>query len=86
MSKAITTRLILSKTNQWLQVAIPNGLDPLWLNSDIFHYAAMFVAAQEKGFSQSRAEQLAEALVNRRLYPGIVYHSDLEKDLAHLQT
>jgi len=85
MTSTRSSRLILSKTNQWIQVAIPDGLDPLWLNGDIFHYAAMFVAAQEKGFSQSRAEQLAEALVNRRLYPGIVYHSDLEKDLAHLQ-
>jgi len=85
MSKQGNIRLILSKTNQWLKVPIPNGLDPLWLNEDILHYAAMFVAAEEKGFSQTRAEQLAEALVNRRLYPGIVYHTDLEKDLTDLR-
>ena len=78
------TRLILSKSNQWVQVPIPKGLDPLWLNEDIFHYAAMFVGAQEKGYSDKRSEQIAEALVNRRLYHGIVYHTDLEKDLTVL--
>jgi len=83
-NESMATRLILSKTSTWLHVPIPKGLDPLWLPSDVYHYAAMFVAAQEKGFSDKRSEQLAEALVNRRLYPGIVYQKELEGDLAQL--
>jgi len=80
----MSSRLILSKTNAWISVSIPRGLDPLWLDSDIWYFAAMFVGAQEKGFPDKRAEQLAEALVCRRLYPGIHFHSDLEKDLEKL--
>jgi hypothetical protein len=86
MKTPMSIRLILSNTNSWVSVPIPNGLDPLWSESDILHYAAMFVGAQERGFSDARSEQLAEALVNRRLYPGIVYEKTLQSDLEFLQS
>ena len=76
--------LIMSKDNTWISVPVPRGLDPLWMDSDVFYYSAMFVAAQERGFSDKKSGELAEALVNRRLYPGIVYHSALEEDLTDL--
>jgi hypothetical protein len=76
------TCLILSKDNQWLSITVPKGLDPLWMNGDIFYYSAMFVACQERGFSQKKSGELAEALVNRRLYPGIVYHTITESELS----
>lgn len=76
------TCLILSKDNQWISVTVPRGLDPLWMDSDVFYYSAMFVAAQERGFSEKKSGELAEALVNRRLYPGIVYHTITEKELS----
>ena len=78
------TRLILSNLNTWVPVVIPKGLDPLWMDSDTWHYAAMFVGSKEMGFSDRRSEQIAEALVNRRLYPDIVYEKGLEEDMAAL--
>lgn len=42
----------------------------------------MFVGSKEMGFSDRRSEQIAEALVNRRLYPEIVYEKGLEEDMA----
>lgn len=76
--------LIMSKDNTWISVPVPKGLDPLWMNGDIMYYSAMRVAAQERGYSEKRSGELAEALVNRRLYPGIVYHLALEEDLTDL--
>ena len=75
------TQLILSNTNTWISVAAPKGHDPCWNSSDVWRYSALWVMAKEKGFSEQRAEQVAEAIVNRRLYPGLVYQKDLENDI-----
>ena len=69
---------ILSSTGQWVTVHPPKGHDPSWQASDIMRYAVLFQAAVEKGIPLARAEQIAEAEVNRRLYPGLVYHNILE--------
>ena len=73
-------RLILSNTG-WINVKMPVGANPLWASSDFWHYGTMYVAAIEKGFSELRAGQIAEGLVNRRMYEGLVYEKSLECDI-----
>ncbi len=70
--------------NTWKSVSIPKGHDPSWIEADFLYYASCWVLAESKGFSEKRSEQLAEALVSKRLYPGIVYDKILEKDLKTL--
>jgi len=67
---------------EWISVLIPKGIDPVWVEADLLYYATAWAAAQAAGFSEKRSEQLAEALVSKRLYPGLVYDSVLEGDLA----
>ena len=71
---------IILSNNSWLSIPPPVGHDPSWLSADSFFYATMFVAAKEF-FPHDRAVILAEAAVNKRLYPGIVYDSSIEDDL-----
>ena len=66
----------------WKSVTIPKGVDPVWVEADFLFYATSWAAAHAAGFSEKRSEQLAEALVSKRLYPGLVYDSVLERDLA----
>ena len=76
MSKAL-----VFSNNSWITVNTP--YDPAWLPGDISFYATMFVAAKQF-FSESRAEILAEAAVNKRLYPGIMYDNVLEDDIKSI--
>lgn len=69
--------IILSNTNQWVTIQPPKGHDPSWQASDLMRYAVFFQSAIEKGIILERAEQIAEAMVNRSLYPGIVYSFSL---------
>lgn len=73
---------ILSNTGQWVTVHPPKGHDPSWQASDLLRYAVLFQAAIEKGLSPSRAEKIAEAEVNRRLYPSLVYVDALEQHIS----
>lgn len=70
--------IVLSSTGQWVTVQPPKGHDPSWQAPDLMRYAVLFQDAVEKGVDAQRAEQLAEAAVNKRLYPGLVYHTTLE--------
>lgn len=74
-------RLVLSKTNTWISVNLPTGMDPLWVDSDYWYYATTWVSAVERGFSEKRAKQIAEAMTNRRLYE-VTYEDTLEKDIS----
>jgi hypothetical protein len=76
------TRHILSNTNTWIPVTAPKGHDPSWNAADIWKYSTFWVAAKERGFSAQRAEQIAEAIVNRRIYPGLLYEKSLESDIS----
>lgn len=73
--------IILSNTCQWVTIQPPKGHDPSWQAPDLMRYAVMFQASIEKGIPPVRAEQIAEAAVNSRLYPGLVYCLNLEQDL-----
>lgn len=77
------TRLVFS-AGRWLQVALPVGHDPAWTQADTWTYAVAFAAAVQKGFAEKRAEQLAEAVVSKRLYPGLVCCRDLESDILRI--
>ena len=78
--------LILSNTNTWVDVQLPVGHDPSWRASQKWMYAVRFQAAEEKGVSVVRAVQIAEAIVNRSLYPGLVYERSLEEDITKVSS
>lgn len=78
------TRLIFSQ-NEWLEVHLPKGYDPNWSEEDTYYYALIWSLAFRKGFSEKRSRELAEAAVSKRVYPGIVFISQTEKDLHSLE-
>ena len=78
-SHTINMLLVFSQ-GEWRTITMPEGLDPLWNSSDKFYYAATFSRAASI-LDVKRAHIVAEALVNRRLYPGIQYSSDLERSI-----
>ena len=77
------TRIVRSG-NGWLEVALPAGLDPLWSAADRWVYAAAYAAALDRGFTESRAVVIAEAIVCKRLYEGTVYDKTLEQEIARI--
>ena len=68
----------------WLTVTLPVGLDPLWRDSDYWMYAAAYAAALRLGVSTARAIVLAEAIVCKRLYEGLVYDKALEEEISRV--
>jgi len=68
----------------WLTVTLPVGLDPLWRDSDYWMYAAAYAAALGRGVSTARAIVLAEAIVCKRLYEGLVYDKALEEEILRV--
>ena len=76
-------RLVLSNTNTWIPVKLPTGMDPLWFDSDYWYYATVWLSAVERGFTEKRAAQIAEAMTNRRLYE-VTYEDTLEKDISKI--
>ena len=78
------SRVVYSAGN-WIEVPLPVGRDPCWTEGDCFRYSTMFALAQEKGHSRARAAVLAEALVAKRVYPGLVFGESIENDLEGLE-
>ena len=74
-------RLVYSD-GKWISVNLPS-LDPCWLVSDTWYYATIYAAAIDRGFSEKRARIIAEAAVNKRIYPEISYDKGIENDLNH---
>jgi len=72
-------RLVYSN-GKWVSVDLPN-LDPCWLVSDTWYYATIYAAAVNSGFLEKRARIIAEAAVNKRIYPEISYDKGIESDL-----
>jgi hypothetical protein len=75
-------RLVYSD-GKWISVELPI-LDPCWLVSDTWYYARIYAAAVNKGFSEKRSRIIAEAAVNKRIYPEISYDKSIENDLNNL--
>ena len=72
-------RLVYSD-GKWVSVDLPS-LDPCWLVSDTWYYATIYAAAIHRGFLEKRARIIAEAAVNKRIYPEISYDKGIENDL-----
>lgn len=67
--------------NDWISVRIPSGLD-----GQEFYYASVYTSlTQDKGIPHKKAKVIAEAAAMKRLYPGLMYGSMLERDLEVLR-
>jgi hypothetical protein len=75
-------RLVLSE-GQWISVSLPKGRDPSWTVADEYAFAAAYASAIRR-FGGARATNIAEAIVFRRLYPGIVFDKGLERDIQSI--
>jgi hypothetical protein len=78
-----TSRLIFSQ-NTWKHINIPKGHDPSWNSADMWYYASLREAAEARGFHAKRAEIIAEAVVFKRMYPGLMYDKTLEEDILKI--
>jgi hypothetical protein len=76
--------MLVFHENQWVDVTPPVGHDPCWVEGDMFFFAIAWLSARGKGFPKTRATQIAEALVSKRLYPGLGYDKELEGDIQSL--
>ena len=72
-------RLVYSD-GKWVSVDLPS-LDPCWLVSDTWYYATIYASGIHMGFSEKRSRIIAEAAVNKRIYPEICYDKGIENDL-----
>ena len=77
-------QVVVLSGGEWISVRMPCGRDPAWTSTDSWVYAAAFAGAQRAGHSPEKASILAEAIVHRRLYPGIVYEDRMEQDISAL--
>jgi len=77
------SRLVFSQ-NMWKNIIIPKGCDPSWNSADLWYYATMLAAAEAKGFTPQRASVVAEAAVHKRLYPGLKYEKEFEKEISSI--
>jgi hypothetical protein len=69
----------------WHTVDLPKTRDQrVWSAACDFVYGITWMASVAAGKGEVRAEQLAEAAVFKRLYPGVVFDSVLEGDLVLL--
>jgi hypothetical protein len=74
--------MIVFSNGDWVSVAIPKYTDPCWSKKDLQFYATIYAAASI--YDSKRATILAEAAVNKRLYPDLRYDASLEADLQRL--
>ena len=81
--KYIMKNVLVFSNNSWIHVDIPVGHDPSWSTADMSFYGTMFAAASQL-FPTERAVSIAEAVVSKRLYPGLVYDKVLERDIASI--
>ena len=75
-------RLVLSE-GEWISVSLPKGRDPSWTVADEYAFAVAYASAIRR-FSETRAVNTAEAIVLRRLYPGLVFDKGLEQDIQSI--
>ncbi len=74
-------RLVLSQ-GQWISVPLPTGRDPTWTVDEEYIFAAAYASGLQK-FGETRAKRVAEAIVLRRLYPGLTF-PNLESDIQSI--
>jgi hypothetical protein len=76
-------RLVLSE-GQWNSVPLPVGRDPSWTLAEEYIYAAAYMSALRQQIGGTRASQLAEACVLRRLYPGLRFDPRMEQEIQSI--
>ena len=67
--------------NDWISVKVPTGIE----GQELFYASTYAFLTREKGIAQQKAKVIAEAATMKRLYPGLMYGSVLERDLNLLQ-
>lgn len=78
----MSSRIVFS-AGSWVSIRLPVGHDPAWTSADKWLFATVFAAAKQV-VSAKRAEQVAEAVVSKRLYPGLCYSRELEGDIERV--
>jgi hypothetical protein len=63
--------------NDWISVKVPTGLE----GQELFYASTYALLTREKGIAPQKARVIAEAATMKRLYPGLMYGSVLERDL-----
>lgn len=82
-------RLVLSE-GQWISVSLPKGRDPSWTVADEYAFAAAYASAirrfggEATASTHAKATNVAEAIVLRRLYPGLIFDKGLEQDIQSI--
>jgi hypothetical protein len=76
-------RLVLSE-GQWVSISLPKGRDPSWTVADEYAFAAAYASAIRGLKAHAKATNVAEAIVLRRLYPGLVFDKGLEQDIQSI--
>jgi len=74
-------RLVFSN-GKWVTISLPIGHDPCWTDADKWVYASASASASSR-CTQGKAEQLAEALVFKRIYK-VSYDKTMEKQINNL--
>lgn len=72
---------IVFSNGKWISVRLPVGRDSSWTSSAEWMYANAWVSSIEIGMTENRAEQVAEAIVFKYLYPGVTYDTYLTADI-----
>ena len=75
-------RLVLSG-GLWKSVDLPTGRDPTWTVAEEYVFAAAYTSGLLR-FPESRARNVAEACVLRRLYPGLRFDLQMERDIQSI--
>ncbi len=70
--------VIVFSNNTFQDVDVPDGMDgeEMWYGTLLLHLL------HDKGYPRKKAEMIAEAVVYKRLYPGIVYGKQFEQELV----
>ena len=68
-----------SKDN-WIPVIVPYGID----GQELYYASVYALLTNVKGIPDKKASIIAEAAAMKRMYPGLMYGSVLERDLRLL--
>lgn len=70
--------VLVRSSEGWQEVTVPESSWSFPLQN---LYGMLFLRLKEKGLTEQKAAVAAEAIVYKKLYPGLHYDKDLEKVL-----
>ena len=65
----------------WISYLVPTDLERYWSHKLKLQAASVYATAITKGYSKQESASLAEAWVNKQLYEGLTYGTQLEDKL-----